>query len=462
MHFTLLALCLVQGSSAISNKLAPTFAENVYARLWRTATTGPPTLGDTHGWPHYTQGAYNNTPQEDVEPGTYVNTPAAGWTSGFFADSLWQAYHQRASLTSRDAFENEPSLEEWESMAEAWTEPLTTNINLTDTHDLGFLAKPFESAMRIQGNDHYLPVLQNMSLNLAARYEPGAGIIRSWDCANSSTGSWCSHSDSVLVIIDNMMNLALLARSASTYTGNSTLLDIAISHADKTMKHHMREDGSTYHVCDYSATTGGVYFCRTAQGLADDSTWARGQAWGIYGFAEFYSLTGNKAYLETSKKMADWFIEHLPEDGLPFWDFDAPYTPGVTPRDSSAATIAASGLILLEEQINKTGRKGRRRGHERYNYQTAARRLLASSVELALAGEITFAENAELGAATYIDTAARTDCSKGFESILMHATSNNNPAEARKNFDNGLSYGDFYLIEAANRLLECSDSYWGL
>ena len=458
MHSTLLALCLVQGSAAISNEIAPIFAENVYARFWRTAEIGPPVLGDTHGWPHYTQGAYNNTPQENVEPSTYVNTPAAGWTSGFFADSLWQAYRQRASLTSREAFENEPSLEEWESMAEAWTEPLTTNINLTDTHDLGFLAKPFESAMQIQGNDRYLPVLQNMSLNLAARYEPGAGVIRSWDCANSSTGSWCSHSDSVLVIIDNMMNLALLARSASTYTGNSTLLNIAISHADKTMEHHVRKDGSSYHVCDYSATTGEVYFCRTAQGLADDSTWARGQAWGIYGFAEFYSLTGNKAYLETAKRMADWFIEHLPQDGLPFWDFDAPYVPDVTPRDSSAATIAASGMILLEELINK-GRRERYHSHRRYNYQTAARKLLASSVKLALAGEITFAENAPLGAATYIDTPARTDCSKGFESILMHATGNNNPAEARKNFDSGLSYGDFYLVEAANRLLERSDGH---
>lgn len=88
-------------------------------------------------------------------------------------------------------------------MAEAWTGPLVTNINLTDTHDLGFLAKPFESAMQIQGDDRYLPVLQNMSLNLAARFEPGAGIIRSWDCV--SGGQPCAHDDSVLVIIDNMM-----------------------------------------------------------------------------------------------------------------------------------------------------------------------------------------------------------------------------------------------------------------
>lgn len=459
MLATFVALCLVEGSLATSKSLAPIFAENVYARLWRTALTGPPTLGDTHGWPHYTQGAYNNTPQRNVTPGTYASFPAAEWTSGFFPDALWQAYRRRTSLEHHDAYPDEPSSEEWLAMAEAWTEPLVSNINLTNTHDLGFLAKPFESAMQIQESDHYLPVLQNMSLNLAARFEPGAGIIRSWDCANSSTGSWCSHEDSVLVIIDNMMNLALLARSASTYTHNSTLLDIAISHADKTMQHHVREDGSSYHVCDYSATTGEVYLCRTAQGLADDSTWARGQAWGIYGFAEFYSLTHDPAYLRTAQRMADWFIEHLPEDGLPFWDFDAEYIPDVTPRDSSAATITASGLFLLQEQLDKVkGKKGSRKGHRgnrsRHNYKKAGERLLKASVNLAWAGEITFAEDAPLGAETFIDTPANTDVSKGFESILLHATSNNNPAQDPKNFDNGLSYGDFYLVEAGNRLLE--------
>lgn len=203
MLAALIVFWLVGASWAGPSDLAPIFAENIFARLWRTALTGPPSLGDTQGWSHYTQGAYNNTPQEDIPPGTYVNTEASGWTSGFFPDALWQAYRRRTDLTHREAFLDEPSSEEWLAMAEAWTEPLVTNINLTDTHDLGFLAKPFESAMQIQGDDRYLPVLQNMSLNLAARFEPGAGIIRSWDCV--SGGQPCAHEDSVLVIIDNMM-----------------------------------------------------------------------------------------------------------------------------------------------------------------------------------------------------------------------------------------------------------------
>lgn len=220
------------------------------------------------------------------------------------------------------------------------------------------------------------------------------------------------------------------------------------------MQHHVRPDGSSFHVCDYSATTGSVYLCRTAQGLADNSTWARGQAWGIYGFAELYSLTGDSAYLDTSMRMADWFVRHLPEDGLPFWDFDAEYAPNVTPRDSSAATIAASGMILLQEQINTSKSKNFRRRRSDQKYIRAAKRLLGASVRLALAGEISFADNVPLGAETRIDTPADTDVSRGFESILMHATSNNNPEADPKNFDSGLSYGDFYLVEAGNRLFE--------
>lgn len=225
------------------------------------------------------------------------------------------------------------------------------------------------------------------------------------------------------------------------------------------MQHHVRADGSSFHVCDYSSITGEVYLCRTAQGLADNSTWARGQAWGIYGFAELYSLTVDPAYLRTSMRMADWFIEHLPEDDLPFWDFDAEYAPNVTPRDSSAATVAASGMILLQTQLNKSKGKNfqRRRGHQKYI--KAAKRLLGASVKLALAGEISFKDNVPLGAETYVDTPAGTNVSKGFESILMHATSNNNPAADPKNFDSGLSYGDFYLIEAVNRLLEFEDPW---
>lgn len=316
------------------------FDENVYARIWRTALKGAPSVDSEDGWPQYTQGAHGNTPDNDIPPGTYVNTAADGWTAGFFPDCLWQLYRRRRDLQPDLEFGDDPSSEEWLSYAQEWTDPLVTNEGLTSTHDLGFLAKPFESALWVDGAEKWLPVLANMSTNLANRFVAEAGVIRSWDTDNSSSSSYGSHQDSVLVIIDNMMNLALLSRSASEYTHNATHLDIAISHANKTRDNHVRPDGSTYHVCDYSGTTGEVYLCRTAQGLADDSTWARGQAWGIFGFAEFYSLTGDPSYLETAMRQADFFISHLPKDGLPFWDFDAPYQPNMTPRDRYACPSA--------------------------------------------------------------------------------------------------------------------------
>ncbi|KAK4505489.1 hypothetical protein PRZ48_003452 [Zasmidium cellare] len=469
---------LVLTCSALQNaRIQALYDENVEARIWRTALTGAPREGEV-GWPQYTQGAHNNTPSSDVKPGTYVDTDAEGWTAGFFPDSLWQLYRRRTSLlSSRRPYKDEPSLDQWLSQTQAWTDPLITNVNLTNTHDIGFLAKPFESALNYNNETKYLFVLGQMSLNLASRYIPAAGVIRSWDTNNQSYTQRGSHEDSVLVIIDNMMNLALLARSAATYTHNETLLDIAISHANRTRDHHFRSDGSSFHVCDYSGTTGELYLCRTGQGLADNSTWARGQAWAIYGFAEIYSFTGDESYLQTSIKAANWFLDHLPRDGVPFWDFDAPFLPNVTPRDSSAATIAASGMLLLQDQIDKKAGKGgwwRGRGHwnggpKKTDYRGAAIKLLKNTLDLTIAGEITYSSvdatnpNSTLGSITDISTPANTAASQGFESILLHATANNNPnAGYGRSYDTGLVYGDFYLIEAGNRLLRHeSHSIWG-
>ena len=168
-----------------------------------------------------------------------------------------------------------------------------------------------------------------------------------------------------------------------------------------------------------------------------------------------YSFTGDISYLDSSLKTANYFIEHLPKDGLPFWDFDALYIPDVTPRDSSAATIAASALLLLQEQIDKSDKK-----RDERNYKGAAIQLLQSAVDLALAGEIAFSNfngstvNDTLGADTSVSTPANTSVSTGFESILMHGTANNNPhAGDGTSYDTGLVYGDYYLLEAGNRLL---------
>lgn len=453
-------LHLVQSRSITAQNPAhpALFDENIQARIWRTALTGPPEIDSDNGWPQYTQGQNTPPPPHNEDPGTYVNTAADGWTAGFFPDMLWQTYHRRKNLMRASKYANQPDFDTWLSYAKQWTDPLIINRNLTSTHDLGFLAKPFESALRLDHEEKWLPILRRMSYNLASRFVPAAGVIRSWDTDDSYFGTAGSHDDSCLVIIDNMMNLALLAHSAFEYTHNETLLDIAISHANRTRDSHVRADGSTYHLCDFSANTGELYLCRTAQGLADNSTWARGQAWAIYGFAQMYSFTHDESYLETAMRAADWYIEHLPEDGLPFWDFNSPSIPSVTPRDSSSATITASGLLILQNEIDKSHRK-----HETHNYTDAAIQLLDNAIKLSLAGEIFFEDidprnpSATLGAVTDVATPANTSASDGFESLLLHGTANKNPdAGDGTSYDTGLVYGDYYLVEAGNRLLEMS------
>jgi hypothetical protein len=163
-----------------------------------------------------------------------------------------------------------------------------------------------------------------------------------------------------------------------------------------------------------------------------------------------YAFTGHLSYLEISMRTADYYIEHLPDDGLAFSDFGAPYTPNVTPQKSSSATIATSDLLLLQAEINNSSSDC-----NNYRNTDAALPLLKSAVDLALAGEIGFGDfdastaNETLGAVTQISTPSNTSVSRGFESILMHGTANSNPHAG-----DGTSYGDYYLLEAGNRLLE--------
>ncbi|MFY0650721.1 MAG: glycoside hydrolase family 88 protein [Cyclobacteriaceae bacterium] len=179
--------------------------------------------------------------------------------------------------------------------------------------------------------------------SLALRFNPNSGVIRSWDFGTEK--------GVVPTIIDNMMNLELLLW-AFRESSDSSFYQISISHADITLKNHFREDFSTYHVLDYDSLTGEVLSKRTHQGYSDSSTWARGQAWGIYGYTMMYRETGLERYLDRARKATDLFISRLPVDVIPFWDFDAPDIPNA-PKDASAAAILSSAMLELatyEEQ----------------------------------------------------------------------------------------------------------------
>ncbi len=217
------------------------------------------------------------------------------------------------------------------------------------THDLGFmLFCSFGNALRLTGDSSkYQPILETGAESLSSRFNPTTKTIRSWD-----HNVW-----KFPVIIDNMMNLEFLMQMAKT-TGNKKYSDIAITHANTTLKNHFRKDNSSYHVIDYDPQSGAVLAKQTAQGAADESAWARGQAWGLYGYTMMYRETKDKAYLNQAKKIANYILKspNLPEDLVPYWDFDKDKIPTGDKtysrrslRDASAAAIIASALIELSQ-----------------------------------------------------------------------------------------------------------------
>jgi unsaturated chondroitin disaccharide hydrolase len=249
------------------------------------------------------------------------------WTSGFFPGSLWYLYE----------FTGEPS---WKTAAQDYTTRLESIQNYGGSHDIGFMLNcSYGNGYRLTRDPHYREVLIQGARTLATRFKPEVGLIRSWD-----HGKW-----QYPVIIDNMMNLELLTW-ATRETSNPRWRDIAISHADRTLKNHFRPDASSWHVVDYNPTNGAVIAKQTNQGAADMSAWARGQAWALYGFTMMYRETRHPEYLAQAVKIARFLMNHprLPQDKIPYWDFDAPDIPNA-PRDASAAAIMASALIELSD-----------------------------------------------------------------------------------------------------------------
>ena len=270
-------------------------------------------------------------------PSTYQNgeivyVPVDDWVSGFFAGTLWYMYE----LTGD---------EYWADHARKHTEILDTIQYLKWHHDIGFMIyDSYGNGLRLKNPAGYKDVIVNAAKSLSTRFRPAAGIIQSWD---ADKGWQANNGWKCPVIIDNMMNLELLMK-ATEFTGDSTYYNIAVSHADQTMKNHYRPDYSTYHVVDYDPETGEVRGRYTAQGYSDESAWARGQAWSIYGYTVMYRYTGDKKYLEQAEKVADFILNHpnMPEDLIPYWDFDCPDIPD-TYRDASAGAIMASALYEL-------------------------------------------------------------------------------------------------------------------
>jgi len=258
--------------------------------------------------------------------------PMDDWTSGFFPGTMWLMY----DLTGDN---------KWKEYGVKYTEQLDSVKNLKWHHDVGFMIGcSYGNAYRITKNEAYKNVIIETAKSLSTRFRPVAGITQSWnvDKGWQATRGWMCP-----VIIDNMMNLELLFK-ASDYSGNPLFRKIAISHADKTMENHFRKDFSCYHVVDYDTITGKVRGKCTAQGFSDESAWARGQAWALYGFTVCYRETKDPKYLDMVDKIYNFIFtnKNMPADLIPYWDFNAPNIPN-EPRDASAAAITASALYEL-------------------------------------------------------------------------------------------------------------------
>lgn len=273
-----------------------------------------------------------------IKNGNVYYTPIQDWCVGFFPSNLWMTY----KLTGD---------EYWKDYAQKFTESLDTLQHLTTTHDLGFMVGcPYLAGIRFANKEEYKQVIVQAAKSLSSRFRPNVGVIQSWDVDKGwqkKRGWKCP------VIIDNMMNLELLFE-ASLFSGDSTYYNIETKHANVTLANHFREDNSSYHVVDYDPESGNVRSRQTAQGYSDASAWARGQAWGLYGYTVCYRYTKNNKYLEQAGKIASFIFnnKNLPQDLVPYWDYNTPDIPN-SPRDASAAAITASALYELFEYTNK-------------------------------------------------------------------------------------------------------------
>lgn len=321
------------------------------------------------------------------------------WTTGFFPGELWYLYEASGDTLFRNR-------------ARARTAALTSEQYNRNDHDLGFkLYNSFGNGLRLTGDSSYTPVLLQGATSLLTRFHPSVGLIMSW---NPNPGRGWDYP----VIIDNMMNLELLFW-ASRASGNPVYAERAIAHADKTLANHFREDNSSYHVVSYDSITGQPQAKETAQGYSNASAWARGQAWGLYGYTMAYRETGFARYLEQATRIADFILQNpnLPEDKVPYWDFDTPDSLKVY-RDVSAAAITCSALIELSRYVA---------GEQQQFYLDSAVQILRS-----LAAAPYRAEKGENG---------------GF--LLKHSVGS---IPHGSEVDVPLSYADYYFVESLLRL----------
>ncbi|KAF7563528.1 hypothetical protein G7046_g555 [Stylonectria norvegica] len=489
--------------TTLRSDLSQLFDENVVAKVYRTATRAlKPTDQLQHGADLEQQskprlevvGFPEYVPQEGAGAGSYVLREPEFWTCGFFPGTLYGMlerlvkFPDTTKLLGHTQNQKQPDIVQLRSeilgLCQVWSDPLHAMADRKDTHDIGFIIMPaLRQDWELAGNLKSLHSIIRGARSLASRYVPSAGAIRSWDERIQKNLQITCKEENLIAIIDSLCNLDLLYYAASHCADGADLYDIATSHATTLLRTHLRSErthstsGKPYtgqwysvnHVANLDPKTGNIKQQFTAQGYSDTSTWARGQSWGILGYAQTYMWTKNKRFLKASCGLAEYFLYRvkrgpafndagLTEDAVdgasckhhggiyvPLWDFDAPFDdPSSSIRDSSAGAIAANGMLILSQALASLG------------YDQLATRFRSEAINL-VRDLTNFAMAPEkAGLATGVDGSLSVyDISPGqtYEAIMKFGTANNN-ANARKQYANhGLVYGDYYLVEFGNKLL---------
>jgi unsaturated chondroitin disaccharide hydrolase len=263
----------------------------------------------------------------EARPGATAWTTAGAWhwAAGFVPGQLWEMY--RATGDAR-----------WRRLAEAMDTTLPREATDPRTHDLGFmLGSPYIPAYAGTGDPRYAALLRTAAGTLNGHWRPAPGVL--WSLAPTP-----GHAQ---VIVDSLMNMELMFWAAE-HGGSPVLAEHARSHALRVARDALRPDGSTVHVLDYDESSGALLRTYTAQGYSDDSAWGRGQAWFFTGLIQAYAHTHDAALLDASRAAARYYLDHLPADGVPYWDLSMPAGTS-TPRDTAAGAVAAYGLRLLAQ-----------------------------------------------------------------------------------------------------------------
>lgn len=343
-------------------------------------------------------GQLTSFPELTYPDGTWFTVDDGGWVGAHWTGLLWLAYVHTQDL-------------EIEQCARAWTERLAPRAFDTTTHDLGFL---FELShllgYKFTGDAKFkAPVIQ-ASKTLIRRFNTKGGFFQAWGALDGPAELRGK------AIIDTMMNLEMLYW-ASKETGDATFAKMATTHANMALERHVRPDWSTSHTTEFNPETGEFLRQDTAQGLSANSCWSRGQSWAVYGYAETFRETGDPRYLDAARNLAEYILAHLPEDLVPYWDYNSPLIPDDV-RDSAAASIFASGLLILASVETDTEK-----------------------------AKVWREKSIQILESLWNNYSSRQ---RPEQSILIHGTR----SKPHNYMDHGLIYGDYYFVEAITRLLK--------